>query len=170
MARTISIGAQSFERLRTGGCFYVDKTGFVRDWWLSRDSVTLVCRPRRFGKTLNLSMIECFFDVRRDSRPLFEGLDIVRHEAFCDEWMNQYPVLFISFKDVDGLDFESAFIALQGVLSDFCFRYSHIIENDKVDPVDISSFVSIKEKKVADRKSTRLNSSHIQKSRMPSSA
>ena len=150
MAMQIAVGDEKFDDIRKAGLYYVDKTELLYELAAeARNKVTLFTRPRRFGKTLNLSMMECFFDVRRDSRPLFEGLDIVRHEAFCDEWMNQYPVLFISFKDVDGLDFESAFIALQDVLSDFCFRYSHIIENDNVDPVDISTFVSIKEKKVA---------------------
>ena len=150
MAMQIAVGDEKFDDIRKAGLYYVDKTELLYELAAeARNKVMLFTRPRRFGKTLNLSMIECFFDVRRDSRPLFEGLDIVRHEAFCDEWMNQYPVLFISFKDVDGLDFESAFIALQDVLSDFCFRYSHIIEYDKVDPVDITTFMSIKEKKVA---------------------
>ena len=150
MAIQIAVGDEKFDDIRKAGFYYVDKTELLYELaQQTRNKVTLLTRPRRFGKTLNLSMMECFFDIRRDSRSLFEGLDIVRHEAFCDEWMNRYPVLFISFKDVDGLDFESAFIALQDVLSDFCFRYSHIIEYDKVDPVDITTFMSIKEKKVA---------------------
>ena len=150
MAIQIAVGDEKFDDIRKAGFYYVDKTELLYELAAeARNKVTLLTRPRRFGKTLNLSMMECFFDIRRDSRSLFEGLDIVRHEAFCDEWMNRYPVLFISFKDVDGLDFESAFIALQDVLSDFCFRYSHIIEYDKVDPVDITTFMSIKEKKVA---------------------
>lgn len=64
MARTIKVGAQGFEGIRANGCFYVDKTGFVRDWWLAQDDVTLVCRPRRFGKTLNLDTVRCFLSLK----------------------------------------------------------------------------------------------------------
>ena len=94
-------------------------------------------------------MMESFFEIGRDSRAVFDGLNIVKHEDFCHEWMNQYPVLFISFKDVDGLDFESAFITLQSVISDLCFRYSHIFDNDKVDSVDKATFAMLKEKRLA---------------------
>ena len=71
----------------------------------------------------------------------------MNHEAFCREWMNRYPVLFVSFKDVDGLDFPSAFIALQSVLSDLCIRYSALAESEEVDPVDRTAFLQLKEKK-----------------------
>lgn len=78
MARTISIGAQGFEAIRSNGDFYVDKTAFVRDWWLARDMVTLVCRPRRFGKTLNLDTTRCFLSTEFSGRGegLFGGLDV----------------------------------------------------------------------------------------------
>ena len=150
MAMQIAVGDEGFEEIRKSGLYYVDKTELLYDLVSrTKNKVTLFTRPRRFGKTLNMSMIESFFEIGRDSRAVFDGLNIVKHEDFCHEWMNQYPVLFISFKDVDGLDFESAFITLQGVISDLCFRYSHIFDNDKIDPVDKATFAMLKEKRLA---------------------
>ena len=83
MARTVSIGNQDFESLRVKNCFYVDKTGFIREWWESEDVVTLIARPRRFGKTLNMNMLEKFFSVEYAGRSdLFEGLDIWKEEKY----------------------------------------------------------------------------------------
>jgi len=77
MMKTVAIGLQSFEDIRTRNIFYVDKTNFIREWWESEDAVTLITRPRRFGKTLNMSMMECFFSNRyADRGDLFEGLSI----------------------------------------------------------------------------------------------
>ena len=149
MAMRIAVGDESFEEIRKSGFYYVDKTELLYELvGQTNNKITLFIRPRRFGKTLNMSMMESFFDINRDSRNVFEGLDIMKHEKFCFEWMNRYPVLSISFKDVDGLDFDSAFVALQGVISDFCFKYSEIIENEKVDPIDKATFNLLKEKKV----------------------
>ena len=79
MARTVGIGHQDFEKLRIKNNFYVDKTGFIREWWESDDDVTLITRPRRFGKTLNMSMTECFFSAKyADRGDLFEGLENFR--------------------------------------------------------------------------------------------
>lgn len=76
MSRAISIGAQDFEQLISNHCFYVDKTLFIKEWWESQDIVTLITRPRRFGKTLNMSMLECFFSLKYQGRgELFEGLN-----------------------------------------------------------------------------------------------
>ena len=149
MAIRIAVGDENFDEIRKAGLYYVDKTELLYDLVGRTDNkVTLFTRPRRFGKTLNMSMMESFFDINRDSKAVFEGLDVSKHEDFCSAWMNQYPVLFISFKDVDGLDFESAVVALRGVISDFCFKYSEIIESDKVDPIDKATFNLLKEKKV----------------------
>ncbi|MBR3315613.1 MAG: AAA family ATPase [Atopobiaceae bacterium] len=107
MARTISIVAQSFERLRANGYFYVDKTGFVRDWWQGGDSVTLVCRPRRFGKTLNLDTVRCFLSTEFAGRgeELFGGLD-----AWADPTMRALqgtvPVVAMSFAAVKATNHE----------------------------------------------------------------
>ena len=83
MEKTISIGTQSFEFIRENDYFFVDKTGFIKDWWESGDAVTLITRPRRFGKTLNLDMLNCFFSKKYEGRAeLFEGLSIWEEEKY----------------------------------------------------------------------------------------
>ena len=108
MARTISIGAQGFEDIRANGYFYVDKTGFVRDWWLSGDSVTLVCRPRRFGKTLNLDTVRCFLstDLAGRGEELFGGLEVWDDPAMR-ALQGTVPVVALSFARVKQSDFEA---------------------------------------------------------------
>lgn len=96
----IPIGIENFESLRTRDFYYIDKTRFIVELLDSEFSVNLITRPRRFGKTLMMSMLKNFFDIRKDSRSIFEGLEIAKYQALCDQWMNQYPVLFLSFKDV----------------------------------------------------------------------
>jgi hypothetical protein len=113
----ILIGAENFHELRSSGCYYVDKTELIYDLVHDNTSkVTLFTRPRRFGKTLTMSMIESFFDIQRDSKPDFNGLDIMKHGDFCAEWMNQYPVLFVSFKDAESLSFDTAYAKLKASL------------------------------------------------------
>ena len=100
MAKVVAIGKQSFESIREKDNFYVDKTLFIREWWDSDDSVTLITRPRRFGKTLNMDMIKCFFSNEYKNRgDLFEGLDIWKDEKYR-ELQGTYPVISISFADV----------------------------------------------------------------------
>ena len=83
MAKVISIGNQSFESIRKDNCFYIDKTSFIKEWWENKDNVTLITRPRRFGKTLNMSMLECFFSNKyKDRGDLFEGLEIWNDEKY----------------------------------------------------------------------------------------
>lgn len=105
----IAVGISDFEKIRSNGFYYVDKSGLIAE--LLKNSfaeVTLITRPRRFGKTLAMSMLASFFDIRRQSRAYFEGLDIMNNPELCAAWMNQYPTLFLTFKDVDGLDYASA--------------------------------------------------------------
>jgi len=112
MKQVISIGAQDFETIRENNYFFVDKTDFIREWWENGDSVTLLIRPRRFGKTLNMSMLNCFFSNRYEGRgELFEGLSIWKEKAStgnCDYHALQgtYPVIFLSFADVKGARYE----------------------------------------------------------------
>jgi len=97
MAREIATGAQNFCELREKNAFYVDKTAFIKEWWNGLDCVTLIMRPRRFGKTLNMSMLECFFSNKYEGRAdLFEGLDIWKDEKLR-KLQGTYPVLFLSF-------------------------------------------------------------------------
>ena len=100
MAKTVAIGVQDFENLRNNGYFYIDKTLLIKEWWESGDSVTLITRPRLFGKTLNMSMLECFFSNKyEDRRDLFEGLDIWREEKYR-KLQGTYPVIFLSFAGI----------------------------------------------------------------------
>ena len=141
MAIRIAVGDESFDEIRKAGLYYVDKTELLYDLvGQTNNKVTLFTRPRRFGKTLNMSMMESFFDINRDSKDLFEGLDIAKHDEFCAFWMNQYPVLFISFKDVDGLDFESAYGQLQAVLANYCKKIVSQIDNKSIDSADAEIF------------------------------
>jgi len=105
----IPIGISSFAKIRDGGFYYVDKTAFIKEFLSPASKAMLITRPRRFGKTLTLSMLEDFFDISRDSKSHFEGLAISKETAICDEWMNKWPVVSLSFKDVDELDFQSAY-------------------------------------------------------------
>ena len=124
-----------------GFIIYIDKTALLYDLVGGTDNeVTLFTRPRRFGKTLNMSMMESFFDINRDSKVVFEGLDISKQKAFCKEWMNQYPVLFLSLKDVDGLDFESAYAKLCIVIADCCKKLSDLSISEGVNPYDAEIF------------------------------
>ena len=145
MAVRIAVGDESFDEIRKAGLYYVDKTELMYDLVGRSDhKVTLFTRPRRFGKTLNMSMMESFFDINRDSKAVFEGLDIAAHEEFCVSWMNQYPVLSISFKDVDGLEFESAYEKLKVVLADCCKRIAGLGDDDNTDSDDRAIFARLK--------------------------
>ena len=100
MKKNISIGDQDFETIRRENLFYIDKTGLIKEWWENKDSVTLITRPRRFGKTLNMSMMQQFFSLDYAGRgDLFEGLSIWQEEAYRN-LQGTYPVIFLSFADV----------------------------------------------------------------------
>ena len=100
MKKRISIGTQGFETLRNRDCFYVDKTDFIREWWESEAEVTLITRPRRFGKTLNMDTLNCFFSNHyKDRGELFEGLSIWKNEKY-HALQGTYPVIFLSFAGV----------------------------------------------------------------------
>lgn len=118
----IPVGRSGFADIRKNGYYFADKSGFIEEL-LKTDAtqVTLITRPRRFGKTLAMSMLTEFFDVQKDSRKLFLGLSIASNTQLCKNWMNQYPTLFLSFKNVDGLDFPSAYAQLVSVLAKLYF-------------------------------------------------
>ena len=106
MAKTVSIGNQSFESIRRQDIFYIDKSEFIKEWWENEDVVTLITRPRRFGKTLNIDMLNCFFSNKfTDRGDLFEGLEIWKEEKYR-KLQGTYPVIFISFAAVKGDTFE----------------------------------------------------------------
>jgi len=101
MNKRILVGSDSFEKIINGNYFYIDKTLFIKELLENKGDVTLITRPRRFGKTLNLSMLRHFFDVRMDSKGLFDGLKIMAHNDIVDEYLNKYPVVFLTLKSVE---------------------------------------------------------------------
>lgn len=151
MSISVSVGRDNFDKLRRRGRYYVDKTELLYELVHDTDNqVTLFTRPRRFGKTLAMSMMESFFDIRRDSREVFEGLDIMRHEDFCQEWMNQHPVLFVTLKDVEGLRFEKAYAKLQTAIAETCKKHAYLEGSDRVDRDDLELFRGLKAQRASD--------------------
>ena len=129
MNKVISIGNQEFDKIRENDYFYVDKTGFIKEWWESGDDVTLITRPRRFGKTLNMDMLKCFFSNQYTGRAdLFEGLSIWKEEKYR-ELQGQYPVIFVSFADVKERDYESAVRKIKHILVDLYLQYEFLKKN-----------------------------------------
>ena len=133
----IPVGISDFAKIRKYHYYYVDKTGLIADL-LEKETaeVTLITRPRRFGKTMGMSMLANFFDIRKDSQAMFEGLEIAQNTALCREWMNRWPVLFLSFKRVDGLDFGSAYEMLCTVIAEVCVTHGYLQESARVAPYD----------------------------------
>ena len=148
----VGVGKSDFEDLRKSGDYYVDKTELIYELIDSAgNEVTLFTRPRRFGKTLMMSMIENFFSIRKNSMDIFEGLAITEHAEFCKEWMNQYPVLFVSFKDVEGENFESAYKMLGTILADVCKKLSEIMDSASVNQADRDVFDRLMYQKAEDQ-------------------
>ncbi len=132
----LPLGKSDFVTIRQKKLFYVDKTRLIEDICLDEGTdVFLFTRPRRFGKTLAMSMLSSFFDISKESRALFEGLYISNNKEVCDRWMNKYPTIFISFKDVDGLNFDSAFDCLKEIFFNLYCRYSYLLSSEKVSDV-----------------------------------
>ena len=132
-------GIDSFSKLRESNCYYVDKTGIIGELLQENFEVNLITRPRRFGKTLTMRMLEDFFDIRKDSRELFEGLEISRHVDLCAGYRNQWPVLFLTLKDVSGYDFPTAYRRLKHILSTVCIEHSYLEKSDKITSADRES-------------------------------
>ena len=148
----IPVGKEYFDEIRRDHAYYVDKTELLYQLVEgTSNEVTLFTRPRRFGKTLMMSMMENFFSIQKgDSRDLFEGLDIMEHREFCDEWMNQYPVLFVTLKGVEALSFEEAYGMLQGKLADLCKKHEYLLDSEKTDCDDKEIFRSLKAQQASD--------------------
>ena len=129
----IPVGISDFAKIRNYKYYYVDKTGLIEDL-LEKETaeVTLITRPRRFGKTMGMSMLDNFFDIRKDSKAIFEGLEISQNTELCSQWMNQWPVLFLSFKEVNGTVFDHAFNLLKFTLAQFCDDHAYLTESEKV--------------------------------------
>ncbi len=133
----IPVGVSDFAEIRRNGYYYVDKSGLIGELLgTTGTKVTLITRPRRFGKTLGMSMLESFFDIQKDNKTLFEGLEIANRHDLCTEWMNQWPTVFVSFRQVDGLNFNSAYGMLTLVISELYKKHLYLLDSDKVDGYD----------------------------------
>ena len=132
MGKKIAIGIQGFNKLREGDYFYVDKTSFIKEWWESGDDVTLITRPRRFGKTLTMSMIENFFSVKYANRgDLFEGLFIWQEEAY-QKLQGTYPVISLSFANIKESTYEATKLRIYELLRNLYLDYDFLLESDKL--------------------------------------
>ena len=143
MGRTVAIGIQSFEDIRKGNYFYVDKTSFIKEWWESGDSVTLITRPRRFGKTLNMSMLEQFFSVEyADRGELFEGLSIWKQEEYR-KLQGTYPVIALSFANIKSNNYKSVKEEINYVLVDLYNKNRFLLESDMLSEEDKEFYASV---------------------------
>lgn len=130
----IPIGISEFEKIRKNDYYYVDKTELIQALVKTEPAeITLFTRPRRFGKTLVMSMLASFFDIRRDSRDLFEGLKIDEDQKLCELWMNQWPVIFLSLKDAGGESFEDAYGLLQSIISQLYVEHAYLEKCAEID-------------------------------------
>ena len=126
--KKLPIGIDGFEKIRTNDFYYVDKTMFIAELLQNWGEVNLFTRPRRFGKTLNMSMLKCFFEIG-GKKELFNGLQISQDKKLCEEYMGKFPVISISLKSVDGLSFEAACAALRSVIGDEAARFQFLPES-----------------------------------------
>ena len=134
MQYNIPIGISEFEKIRKNDYYYVDKTDLIQTLLKTEPAeITLFTRPRRFGKTLVMSMLASFFDIRRENRDLFKGLKVAKDQKLCQGWMNQWPVIFLSFKDVGGECFEDAYGLLQSVISQLYVEHTYLEESMEID-------------------------------------
>ena len=158
MDKKIMVGNDIFDKCINNNGYYVDKTELIYELAAKNfDDVTLFTRPRRFGKTLTMSMLESFFDISRDSHEVFRSLRVYRnHPDFCKEWMNQYPVLFITLKDVEGMSFEDAYEMLKNRISVKCSELAVLADNPRVTKRDLNAFLRLlnEEGSISDMKSS----------------
>ena len=144
--KKLPVGIEDFEKLRKEGFYYIDKTGLIRDLLNHWGEVNLFTRPRRFGKTLNMSMLKNFFEIGAD-KTLFDGLTISKETALCERYMGKYPVIFISLKGVDGLNFEEACGALRRIIRAEASRFRMLLSSEKIADEDKQLFLRILQEK-----------------------
>ena len=143
MKRQISIGNEGFENLREKKCFYIDKTYFIKQWWESDDISTLITRPRRFGKTLNMDMVRCFFSNHyKDRGDLFEGLSIWKDEKYR-KLQGTYPVIFLSFAEVKQPDYETAVQKIKRIIAKLYLKYRELLKGDVLTEYEKKQFQSV---------------------------
>ncbi len=144
MKKEIATGIQDFESIRVNGDFYVDKTDFIREWWKGRDAVTLITRPRRFGKTLNISTLNCFFSNKFANRgELFEDLKVWDDPAMREQ-QGKWPVIFLSFADIKQKTYELTKSSFNQLLTDLYNQYAWLIAKEIFTDADREYFRSVR--------------------------
>ena len=143
----IPIGISDFSEIRQNNYYYIDKSALVSELLeTAATKVTLITRPRRFGKTLAMSMLSSFFDITRNSRALFDGLEVSGDAEVCSSWMNQYPTVFLTFKNVDGLTFSSAYGQLKYEIADLYKRYDFLLSSERISEEEKRLFDQIRQR------------------------
>ena len=140
----LPVGIENFQEIRQADFYYVDKTRLIEQLIDQWGKVNLFTRPRRFGKTLNMSMLRCFFEIGADEA-LFEGLYISQKQELCEQYMGKFPVVFLSLKNVDGLTFENARYQLTELVGREASRFLFLLESDRLTETDkdiYSKFIS----------------------------
>ena len=144
MKKKLPIGIDGFEKIMTNDFYYADKTLFIKELLQNWGEVNLFTRPRRFGKSLNMSMLKCFFEVGADPA-LFDGLKIMQEKELCEKYMGKFPVISISLKDVDGRDFESASAALRTIIGNEAARFRFLNSSDRLTDDEKESYAQLTE-------------------------
>ena len=143
VTKVIGIGKQSFEDIIQSNCFYIDKTSLIKEWWESEDDITLITRPRRFGKTLNMDMLKCFFSNQyRNQGQLFEGLNIWKEEKY-QQLQGTYPVIYLSFADVKQTNYKDAVLKIKKIITDVYQQYIELAGWEGLTEVQVRQFQSV---------------------------
>ncbi len=137
--KKLPIGIDNFEKLRSEDFYYVDKTGLIRELLHNWGEVNLFTRPRRFGKTLNMSMLEHFFSLGGDKR-MFDGLDISKETALCEEYMGKYPVISVSLKGIDARCYEKAYQKVVQVIMEVAARFYFLLDSENLNEHDKAAY------------------------------
>ncbi len=138
----LPIGIENFKRIRKEGFYYIDKTGLIKDFLKNPAYVNLFTRPRRFGKTLNMSMLKNFFEVDNDNI-IFNGLEIAREKELCEEYMGKFPVISITLKGATGENFEEAKVMLRRIIGKEAMRFQFLLESNKIDDTERSQYKAL---------------------------
>ncbi len=137
--KMLPIGVESFEEIRTDEFYYVDKTSMIRELLRRRGKVNLFTRPRRFGKSLNMSMLKCFFQINGD-KTIFDGLDISRERALCERYMGKFPVVSVSLKSANGADYETARALMCSIIGNEAMKFYELLDSSKITDEEKKSY------------------------------
>lgn len=148
MQAKLPMGIENFMEMRTEGFYYVDKTGLIKTLLENPGKVNLFTRPRRFGKTLNMSMLKCFFEKRSDimlfdNSTIFDGLEISGEKKLCEEYMGKFPVISITLKGATGENFEETKIMLRRIIGKEAMRFRFLLEDDAIDDIERSQYKAL---------------------------